>query len=116
MQNIIEIKQLSREEKLKVMEAIWKDLSDEEEKIESPDWHKKALEETELRLSSGQDKDHGLARCQITFITAVLGAVMVGWGTTLHGAGWATCAAAKEFLSRRPTAEMEPVILGEQVF
>jgi phosphoribosylanthranilate isomerase len=56
MQNIIEIKQLSREEKLRVMEAIWVDLSDEEEQLESPDWHKKALEETELRLSSGQEK------------------------------------------------------------
>jgi phosphoribosylanthranilate isomerase len=56
MQNIIEIKQLSREEKLRVMEAIWVDLSHEEEQLESPDWHKKALEETELRLSSGQEK------------------------------------------------------------
>jgi len=55
MQNI-EIKQLSREEKLRVMEAIWVDLSDEEEQLESPDWHKKALEETELRLRSGQEK------------------------------------------------------------
>ena len=38
------------------MEAIWVDLSNEEEQIESPDWHKKALHETELRLSSGQEK------------------------------------------------------------
>ena len=29
MQNTIEIKQLSREEKLRVMEAIWEDLSNE---------------------------------------------------------------------------------------
>jgi len=56
MQNTIEIKQLSREEKLRVMEAIWEDLSYEEEQIESPDWHKKALQETEHRLSSGQEK------------------------------------------------------------
>jgi hypothetical protein len=56
MQNIIEIKHLSREEKLKVMEAIWEDLSHEEEQVESPDWHKKALQETELLLSSGQEK------------------------------------------------------------
>jgi len=29
------------------MEAIWKDLSNEDEQIESPDWHKKALQDTE---------------------------------------------------------------------
>ena len=56
MQNTIEIKQLSREEKLRVMEAIWEDLSNEEDQIESPDWHKKVLQETECRLSSGQEK------------------------------------------------------------
>jgi hypothetical protein len=56
MQNTIEIKHLSREEKLRVMEAIWKDLSNEEEQVESPDWHKEVLQETERRLSSGQEK------------------------------------------------------------
>ena len=56
MQNTIEIKQLSREEKLRVMEAIWEDLSTEDELIESPEWHKDALQETERRLSSGQEK------------------------------------------------------------
>lgn len=56
MRTTIEIKQLSREEKLRVMEAIWEDLSNEEDQIDSPDWHRKALQETELRLSSGQEK------------------------------------------------------------
>lgn len=56
MQHAIEIKQLSKEEKLRVMEAIWEDLSNEEEQIESPEWHEKALQETELRLSSGKEK------------------------------------------------------------
>lgn len=56
MQNTIESKQLSREEKLSVMEAIWEELSNEEEQVESPDWHKKALQETELRFSTGQEK------------------------------------------------------------
>jgi hypothetical protein len=50
MQSTIEIKQLSREEKLRVMEAIWEDLSNEEEQVESPDWRKEALQETERRL------------------------------------------------------------------
>ena len=56
MQNTIEIKQLSREEKLRVMEAIWEDLSTDDELIESPEWHKDALQETKRRLSSGQEE------------------------------------------------------------
>ena len=56
MQNTIEIKHLSREEKLMVMEAIWEDLSNEEGQVESPDWHEKALQETERRFCSGQEK------------------------------------------------------------
>jgi hypothetical protein len=56
MQSTIEIKHLSREEKLRVMEAIWEDLSREEDEVESPNWHQKALLETEQRLNSGQEK------------------------------------------------------------
>jgi len=54
MQNIIELKSLSKAEKLKVMEALWEDLSNEES-IESPDWHKEALTETEARVRSGHE-------------------------------------------------------------
>jgi len=43
MQNTIEIKHLTREEKLRMMDALWADLISEEELLESPDWHKKAL-------------------------------------------------------------------------
>lgn len=56
MQNTIEISHLSKEEKLRVMEALWEDLSQDGEQVESPDWHQKALQETESRLSSGQEK------------------------------------------------------------
>lgn len=56
MQNTIEIKHLSREKKLMIMEAIWEDLSNEDNQVKSPDWHKKALQETERRLSSGKEK------------------------------------------------------------
>ena len=56
MLNTTEIKQLSREEKLRIMEAIWADLTGEEEQIESPDWHRKALKETERRLGARQEK------------------------------------------------------------
>ena len=56
MQSTIEIRNLSRKEKLRVMETIWEDLSREDEEVESPDWHQKALQETERRLNSGQEK------------------------------------------------------------
>lgn len=56
MQKTIEIKHLSRKEKLMVMEAIWEDLSNEEELVVSPDWHKKALKETERQFSAGKEK------------------------------------------------------------
>ncbi len=56
MQNTIEITHLSREEKLRVMEAIWDDLTHEEESLESPGWHKLALQETEDRLTTGQEQ------------------------------------------------------------
>jgi hypothetical protein len=56
MQSTIEIRNLYREEKLRVMETIWEDLSREDEEVESPDWHQKALQETERRLNSGQEK------------------------------------------------------------
>lgn len=56
MSKFIGIQHLSREEKLQVMEAIWEDLSREDEQIESPDWHHQALQETDQRLTSGKEK------------------------------------------------------------
>jgi len=55
MSNVIEIQHLSKEEKLRVMEAIWEDLSREDDQIESPDWHHQVLQETDQRLRSGQE-------------------------------------------------------------
>jgi hypothetical protein len=56
MQNIIDIKHLSKVEKLKVMEALWEELSMDEEDLESPAWHQEALQATEDRLSIDQEK------------------------------------------------------------
>ncbi len=53
---MIGIKQLSREEKLRVMEAIWEDLSSEDQSIQSPAWHESILQETEQRVQSGQEQ------------------------------------------------------------
>lgn len=55
MSNCIEIQNLSKEEKLRVMEAIWEDLSKDDDQIESPDWHLQTLQETDQRLRSGQE-------------------------------------------------------------
>jgi len=49
------IKVLSVEQKLQVMEAIWQDLSGEEEAVQSPSWHQEALRETEQRYEAGKE-------------------------------------------------------------
>ncbi len=38
MQNAIEIKHLTREEKLRMVDSLWADLLSEEELLESPAW------------------------------------------------------------------------------
>jgi hypothetical protein len=38
------------------MEALWADLSIHGAAIEAPEWHRNALEETEHRLKSGEEK------------------------------------------------------------
>ncbi len=55
MSNAIDIGHLSREEKLKIMEAIWEDLSKDDGQVESPEWHREALAETDRRRQSGQE-------------------------------------------------------------
>jgi hypothetical protein len=48
--------EMSLEEKLQAMEALWEDLSREPDRIESPSWHQDLLKETERRVESGQAK------------------------------------------------------------
>lgn len=38
-----------------LLETIWEELSMDDEEVESPDWHQKALQETEDRLCAGQE-------------------------------------------------------------
>ena len=49
----IDIKKLSRDEKLRFMEALWDDLSREDCAVVSPEWHGKALQETEESAVAG---------------------------------------------------------------
>ena len=49
------VKALSIEEKLQVMEALWQDLTEKEQDVQSPAWHLKALKETEQRHKEGKE-------------------------------------------------------------
>jgi hypothetical protein len=46
---------LPRLEKLRLMEALWADLNDSADEIDSPSWHQAALKETEQRLAEGHE-------------------------------------------------------------
>lgn len=54
----LELRNMSREEKLTVMHEIWEDLVLEEVEVVSPDWHRIALEETENRVREGKEQVH----------------------------------------------------------
>lgn len=56
MKDMTAIKQLSRKEKLQVMEAIWEDLSQEDHLVESPAWHESQLKETEQQVQAGTEQ------------------------------------------------------------
>ena len=47
--------QLPRVEKLKLMEALWADLSSPDVEFESPQWHEAEFRKTEERLSRGTE-------------------------------------------------------------
>ncbi len=51
----IDLQQMSREEKLKMMHAIWEDLARDEHAVQSPEWHGDALRETEERVRLGAE-------------------------------------------------------------
>jgi hypothetical protein len=46
---------MSRNEKLKLMELLWDQLSRPDEAFESPAWHAKELAATEQRLAEGKE-------------------------------------------------------------
>jgi len=50
---LLPLKKMSRDEKLRAMEAIWTDLSQNEKQFESPAWHEQSLRETEESVKSG---------------------------------------------------------------
>lgn len=48
------IKRMSREDKLRAMEALWADLSREEAEVAPPGWHGAALREAEQLVRDGK--------------------------------------------------------------
>jgi hypothetical protein len=50
------VQQMSRSEKLKLMELLWEQLSRPDDAFESPAWHEQALRETEKRLAEGKEQ------------------------------------------------------------
>ena len=56
----LEIQQLPRQEKLKLMEMLWAELSREEAELESPTWHADALRETAEHRALRYDLGEGL--------------------------------------------------------
>lgn len=56
MVTVEDIRDLSRDEKLRLLEIIWSDLTLEGDDLESPAWHEAALRETEERVASGAER------------------------------------------------------------
>ena len=50
------IKEMTHAEKLMALEALWEDLSRNEEQLQSPAWHLDELRATEERVKSGQEQ------------------------------------------------------------
>jgi hypothetical protein len=49
-----QIQRMPLREKLLVMEAIWNDISGEEQNLEAPQWHKDTLDERERLVAEGK--------------------------------------------------------------
>ena len=48
------LSEMTLEEKLQAMEALWEDLSRDPDTLESPAWHEDVLREREERLATGE--------------------------------------------------------------
>ena len=55
MQTVLPLDKMTREEKLRIMEELWVDLSRNEAEFKSPDWHGDYLREREEAVKSGKE-------------------------------------------------------------
>jgi len=54
--NATQITEMSVPEKLRLMDALWEDLSANPEQFESPIWHREELEKTRVRREMGLEE------------------------------------------------------------
>ncbi len=50
----LDLKQMSRPEKVRLMEEIWQDLSADEHELESPSWHGEIIAERIAKVEEGK--------------------------------------------------------------
>jgi hypothetical protein len=55
MNATVDLRQMTVPEKLRLMEDLWRDLSQNEADLASPEWHGALLAERETKLASGED-------------------------------------------------------------
>jgi putative addiction module component (TIGR02574 family) len=58
----LEIERMSLAERLKTMELLWRSMSAQPEKLQSPAWHKKILEKRVAKIEAGKGKFLTLAQ------------------------------------------------------
>ena len=51
----VDLRQMSVSDKLRLMEEIWRDLSQNESDLSSPEWHGMVLRERETKIANGED-------------------------------------------------------------
>jgi putative addiction module component (TIGR02574 family) len=52
--SIAELRQLPPDEKLRIIEALWADLSADQDSFASPAWHRDELKKTEAEFAAGR--------------------------------------------------------------
>ncbi len=52
----LNLQEMTVVEKLQIMEALWDDLCRNVDELESPEWHRKILQEREKELQQGKDQ------------------------------------------------------------
>ncbi|MDE3065983.1 MAG: addiction module protein [Verrucomicrobiota bacterium] len=55
MNATVDLRQMSLPEKLRLMEDLWSELSQNERDVPSPEWHGAVLAERERKLATGED-------------------------------------------------------------
>ena len=55
MHVVLPLEQMTTEEKLQVMEALWTDLSRRDDRYDSPNWHAEVLRDRDQRIADGKE-------------------------------------------------------------